>query len=1055
MVSKIKQFDNLFNKILTKEQLEQIETMIKKLNKNKDQTIELEVSFKSIDYANYMRIIEYYIDNISGDKISSVNSLDVSITLADNNTYRVSISDENEIESFLQKFSKGGSSQEIQKYILKLNPKTGIEIMFKNRGDADKLFIEDLNIIFKATKETLLTKGEGKPQLDQTERMLFRYKQRNSFVLSDNVRLDITEVKESNNITNLASRKPIYEIEIEVLNYTIDSATLFTEVISVLKVVQDSPIPIGKQEAQSVIKSYQQLLGIKSAKHLISRNVISISIHHIINFIPNNYAVTDKADGDRYFLFSIETGVYLLSINLAVKKIDLQITDKNFYNMILDGELINDTNNPLFLAFDVVYANGTDFRFNEKYILTYRLKVLSSIIDKCFGTLIPFTDYTEKHKELELDDIKNFYFGEMKLYWKVFRTEMQKIQGTKKLFITRKIYFIPYGIDPSEVFMYADSLWKQLVYSNLSPYKLDGIIYSPENFPYMLNATPENLDTIPLEYKWKNSMQNSIDFFIKFQKDVNNLDAIFYDSNVVENKGRGYKICTLYVGVNVGNGAEKPIPFKINGNEQVANIYLIDDEARDSAGKVIEDNTVVEFIFDNTKKDINDAYKWIPIKTRYDKTESVQKYKERYGNNLYIALRIWKTIINPITEENIAALGNYKTYQREREILAKTIAISTTGTTGTTGTSQISTNKENSSYYEKKSSEATGMRAFHNWIKSNMILTYGKNKHRVLDIGVGRGGDLLKFVHANIGEYVGVDIDNNGLYVIGDSANLRYQTIKQKNKNVPPMYFINADARGLFNVQSQQNIIPTMSDFNKQLIETHLSGNKKYDIINAQFTLHYYLSDKLSWSNFCKNINDHFRDNGYLLITTFDGRLIYDRLLGKQKMTATYTDDNGQKNTFFEIVKTYNDTDIGTDIGTDSSTQGIGMAINVYNSLISSPGTYITEYLVFPDFLEKSLKEKCGLELIESDSFFNLFNLYKNYFTQTQTQSPADPTDLLAKKHYDSVRAFYKSLETTNNTLTTVEQSDVALASFKFSILNRYYIFKKTNKIDDVLYQFM
>lgn len=1010
---------NILDDFLTNEQFDQIDNMVKEFKK--DKSFELEVSFKGINYPDYMRIIEYYVDLVDEDKINSSDYLDISINLSNGNTYRISMFDTSEIENFLKKYAKSTIS-DIQKYILGLNANDNIEIMFKDRGTANRLYIEDLNTVFKLTKESPLLNKSEKPKLNGTEKILYRYKQRNSFLINENVRIDMSEVKESNNLWNLSTRRPNYEIEMEVVNHKINTSVLFSEVVSGLQIIQKTSIPIGKSESRSVIETYKQLLEIKKANHLDARNVISIEAYHIINYIPNKYAVTDKADGERFFLFVIKDGVYLLSINLSVKKINLEITDTKFHNMLLDGELIENENGYFFMAFDVVYFNHIDYRHSDKYTLIHRLEVLNHIIDKCFGMLIPFVDYTVKHTDLELNKIKSYYSNELKHYWSLFREKMKK--NNNELFITRKIYFVPYGIDSSEIFLYANMLWKLLVYDKLTPYKLDGTIYTPINSPYMIKINPENLDAQPLEYKWKIPSQNSIDFFIKFELDANGQEIIFYDNTVVRGEGNAYKICTLYSGTNT-SGQEKPVPFKINGKEQVANIYLIDGEARDIKGRVIDNETVVEFIFDTSKQDINDAYKWIPLKTRYDKTESVQKYHKRYGNNINIATRIWRTIINPITEETILSLANPATYQKEMDRLTKLSNVY---------------DKQSFTYYQKKTSDATGMRAFNNWIKSNMILTYCQNKHNVLDIGAGRGGDLIKFIHAKVEEYVGLDIDNNGLYIINDSAYNRYKNLKHSNKNVPPMYFIHADARGLLNVQSQENIIPNMTTINKKLIETHLSGNKKYDIINAQFTLHYYLSDELSWSNFCQNINDHLQDNGYMLITTFDGQLIYDRLIGKSKMTVSYTDNHGNKNIFFEILKIYNDSDI------TNEKNKLGISIDLYNSLISRPGTYIREYLVFSDFLEKSLKENCSLELIETDSFFNLFNLYKNYFTQQNLDHFAQ-ADTSNKRH-NEIRDFYFSLDPNANTLFTVEQTDIALASFKLSMLNRYYIFKKTTKID-------
>lgn len=1016
MANKINQ-SAFFHNILNDDKYSNIEQMVNTFKKSKNQ--ELEVSFRNVNYSNYMRIIEHYIDMVPEDKITSTDSLDISIMLTDGNTYRVSLFDKDLVENFIKKYTKVGSA-DIQKYLLSINPTDDIEIMLKNRGTADRIFIEDLNLVFKITDETILTKDSQKPAITGTEKMLYRYKQRVSLAINSDVRIDITEVKESNNLWNLGNRHGHYEIEIEVINHKIDLDKFWNEIYSAMVIVQDSDVPVSKSEALSVINEYQQLLGLKNVTHLDSRNVISIENHHIVNFIPNKYAVTDKADGERYFLFSLPTGVYLLSMNLTVKKIDLGITDALYQYMILDGELVKNESGHMFLAFDVVYANQIDYRYNDNYVLTNRLDVLNSIIDKCFGNLIKFTDYTNDHPDLELAKIKEYDIKELKQYWKQFTKNLEKSVKANKLFITRKLYFVPYGIESCEVFMYADMIWKLYVYDELTPYKLDGIIYTPINAPYIIRVSQDNLDSVPLEYKWKKPLQNSIDFYVKFEKDANGNEAIFYDNAVRNGTGNAYKICTLYVGINKGS-QEKPIPFKVNGIEQQSNIYLIDGEARDAESKVIDDGTVVEFIFDNSKTDIDDAYKWIPLKTRYDKTESVIKYQKRYGNNLHIATRIWRTIVNPITEENIATLANVNSFQKEIDRLSKANDIY---------------EKKNFTYYQKKTGDATNMRAFNNWIKTNMIQTYCKNKQNVLDIGCGRGGDLIKFVHATIDQYVGIDIDNNGLYIINDSAYNRYKNLKKSIKNIIPMYFINADARGLFNVRAQESIIANMSDANKKLIQTYLSGNTKYNVINCQFSIHYYLSDEISWSNFCKNINNHLEDNGYFLITCFDGQLIYDKLLGKQKMTTSYTDDKGKKNIFFEINKIYN----------DNEKTDIGMAIDIYNSLISNPGVYIREYLVFSDFLEKSLRENCGLELVETDSFFNLFNLYKNYFTQENGIDFMNEDS--SKKRYDEIRDFYLMINPSTQKLFTAEQVDACLASFKLSMLNRYYVFKKKTTID-------
>ncbi|CAH6420075.1 mRNA capping enzyme [uncultured virus] len=995
------------NSMLTDNQLTQIKAMIAKHASQPN--LELEVSFRNLSYESFMRVSEYYVNITDDDKITAQVMLDISMELPDRNTYRVSLMDQEDINVFVQRFEQS-RYDEVRQYILGLKSSETIEIIFKDRSHADRAVIDDYDLAFRLTSEIPIT-SKNRPQVAGTERLHYRYKTRYSFNMGL-VRLDITDVQESPSLRALSTKPSRYEIEIEATDKAITLDRLLTEVIAVLKVTQDTDVPIGKTEAASVIQQYRTLLNAKSVAHIDGRVQITITKKAIINSIPNQYAITDKADGDRYFLFIAEGGIYLLSSNMVVKKADL-LSPPAFYRTLLDGELIMLEGRRVYLAFDVVYSGGIDYRHAEKYTLVNRISVLNKIIDTGFKTLVPFTDYTAKHKNLELGAIKAFYSKELASYWSAFKTLFSK--GPKdNLFVTRKLYFVPYGIDPSEVFMYADMVWRLSTYGKLTPYRLDGIIYTPINTPYLITPI-KGIDSL-LEYKWKPPGQNSIDFYIEFIKDAHGSDAIYYDGAVMQADSNPYKICTLHGGIS-RDGQERPVPFKVKGVDQRANVYISDGEARDIEGNPIYGKTVVEFIFDMTNPDIEDAFKWTPLRTRYDKTESIRLYGRKYGNYISVASSIWKTIVNPVTEDHIAALADPASFPRELERLRKS--------------EETSTTRDKSAYYQKKTDIGSGMRAFNNFIKSNIIMTYCTNKQSVLDIGCGRGGDLRKFIFANVGEYVGVDIDNNGLFVISDSANNRYKSLAKTLKRVPPMQFIQADARAKFNTQAQLTVLPNMTQHNQKLIATLLSGKKQYDVINAQFTLHYYLSDAVSWSNFCDNVNKHLAPGGYMLVTCFDGKLLADKLRGKQQLSIVYTDNNGNKVSFAEINKIYADSEL--------EGGGIGLAIDLMNSMISDQ--QIREYLVLPEFLEASLKEKCGLELVETDSFFNLFNLYRNYFTGENVERIKGTES----GFYRSVRDFYLSLKPDQH--TDIEL-DAAKASFKFSMLNRYFVFKKSTPIN-------
>lgn len=986
---------------LSEKDLDTIKNIIKSYVS--DKLTELEISFRNIQYPEYVRLVEKYIDLSNENAITSSVTLDINIEQPDKNVYRISLIGDEIITDFVRRFANA-KYQDVLKYLSGLKSSENIIIINKNRGDADKIFLPEYGVVIKSTAET----EPGK--FPQNGKLLYRYKLRNTFEF-DNYKVDLTEVYESPYLSNLNGKFPNYEFELEITNKKITIDNFFTYLSEAIASKQNTDVNLilSVNQKKNIIEKYNKLTDNKSTEILDSRNVISLEKQHVINYIPNKYVVTDKADGERYFLFISDDGCYLLSVNMDVKKINIS-TKKEFYNTIIDGELINIDGKLIFMAFDVVYHNEINYKYNTGSNTVARIKILDDIIDKCFNTFVKFTDYTDVHDDTDLEAIREFYNDELVKYWK----KMNKmISESKNIFISKKLYLVPYGIHSSEIFMYADLIWKNYVGKKLVPYNLDGIIYTPINIPYLVKINPQELDSIPLEYKWKKETMNSIDFYVKFDKDMNGTDIIYTDE-----KG-AYKKANLFVGYH-NKGIEKPVNFKINGVVQIAHIPVSDAESRDVEDNIVRDSTVVEFVY-SADHSVPMPKRWIALKTRYDKTESVMKYGKKYGNNLFISNRIWKSIQNPITEETIASLGNSLTYQKEYDIIKRSIGREV---------------KSTDTYYEKKTDTAKEMRTFNNFVKNNMIQTYCKNKKSVLDIGCGRGGDINKFINANISEYVGIDIDANGLFIIPDSAVNRYNNLKASNKNIPKMTFIQADARVLFDEESQKAAIPTMTTKNMENITNHLKG-KKFDIINCQFTIHYYLSDNISWNNFIKNISNHLSDHGYILITCFDGKLISSALKTKNKITISYTDNSGNKITFADIVKIYDETEI--------KNKSIGIGIDLYNSLINSPGTYLREYLVMPEFLDKEFN-KINLDLIESDSFMGLFNVYRNYFTNN-VYNP-DTINNMNVKTFNDISKFYKLLDSKYNDSYPGDIVDLTIASYKFTMLNKYYIYKNSKTLD-------
>ena len=104
------------------------------------------------------------------------------------------------------------------------------------------------------------------------------------------------------------------------------------------------------------------------------------------------------------------------------------------------------------------------------------------------------------------------------------------------------------------------------------------------------------------------------------------------------------------------------------------------------------------------------------------------------------------------------------------------------------------------------------------------------------------------------------------------------------------------------------------------------------------------------------------------------------------------------------------------------------MAIDIHMGWISQEGKYITEYLVTPKLLIKTM-EKAGCVLVDTDLFVNLYNINREWFTEVidHEENPKN------KKFYKTVANFYGDLKGAD------KESKV------WNDLYRFYVFKKLN----------
>ena len=94
-------------------------------------------------------------------------------------------------------------------------------------------------------------------------------------------------------------------------------------------------------------------------------------------------------------------------------------------------------------------------------------------------------------------------------------------------------------------------------------------------------------------------------------------------------------------------------------------------------------------------------------------------------------------------------------------------------------------------------------------------------------------------------------------------------------------------------------------------------------------------------------------------------------LNNKPVFTSYYTDDEGQRAKFFEIVKKF-DGEVKNEPG---------LTIDVHMAWVSQDGKYISEYLVTTDLLINTMK-KANCMLVETDSFGNLYNINNTLYNR-------------------------------------------------------------------------
>ncbi|XP_045472288.1 mRNA cap guanine-N7 methyltransferase isoform X1 [Harmonia axyridis] len=249
---------------------------------------------------------------------------------------------------------------------------------------------------------------------------------------------------------------------------------------------------------------------------------------------------------------------------------------------------------------------------------------------------------------------------------------------------------------------------------------------------------------------------------------------------------------------------------------------------------------------------------------------------------------------------------------------------------------------------ERNKSRIVYMRNFHNWIKSMLINEYLTNikaskKYnapiRALDMGCGKGGDLLKWKKGNISHLICTDIALVSL----DQCKNRYSDMKERSAkdrnggNLFSIEYISADCSRL------------------RLREKYSDPSAKLDIVSCQFAFHYSFESLPQAECMLRNASECLQAGGYFIGTIPDAYELVSR--------AKRNNSNSFGNDVYQVV---------FDCDMDKPPL-FGAKYNFYlDGVVDCP-----EFLVYFPMLEK-LAKKYGLKLVRKEKFHEFFNRMKN-----------------------------------------------------------------------------
>ncbi|KAF3190290.1 mRNA cap guanine-N7 methyltransferase [Orbilia oligospora] len=190
--------------------------------------------------------------------------------------------------------------------------------------------------------------------------------------------------------------------------------------------------------------------------------------------------------------------------------------------------------------------------------------------------------------------------------------------------------------------------------------------------------------------------------------------------------------------------------------------------------------------------------------------------------------------------------------------------------------------------WRKTDSKIRGLRSFNNWVKSTLIQKFAKNEDyqpgdrsnalKVLDIGCGKGGDLLKWKSAPqpVELYVGADSADVSISQAKERFTKMKDEDRRRNRGRPSNDRFHAEFFILDAWSDTAESIPLIRDVGFDMDTNNRWGGGGFDVVSLMFCMHYAFESEDKIRGMLKNVSGSLRRGGRFIGTIPSSDKIYE-----------------------------------------------------------------------------------------------------------------------------------------------------------------------------------